>query len=310
MMVSVVIPSWNGAALLGPCLEALEAQTARELEVLVVDNGSTDGSLALLAARFPWAHAIGLPENRGFSAAVNAGIAKARGDVIALLNNDTCADPRWVETLASARAAHPDIGFCASKMLSMADPRRLDNAGIDYRVDGFAITRGAREPDGAAWSAPREVFGACAGAAAYRRALFDDVGLFDERFFAYYEDVDLSFRAQLRGWRCLYVPDAVVLHRQGASTVPSVRDVLVPRNRVLTWIKNMPAPLLRRRALAYPRGLVAGAWSDVRLGRAGAHLAGLAGVLRLLRSVLADRARVQRSRRVSIDDLESILTPR
>jgi GT2 family glycosyltransferase len=306
----VVIPTWNGAALLGPCLEALEAQTARELEVLVVDNGSTDGSRALLAARFPWAHVIGLPDNRGFSAAVNAGIAQARGDVIALLNNDTRADPRWVETLASTLAARPDIGFCASKMLSMGDPRRLDNAGIDYRVDGFAITRGAREPDGAVWSVPREVFGACAGAAAYRRALFEDVGPFDERFFAYYEDVDLSFRARLRGWRCLYVPDAVVLHRQGASTVPSVRDVLVPRNRVLTWIKNMPAPLLRRRALAYSRAVVAGAWSDVRLGRARAHLAGLTGALRLLRGVLADRARVQRSRRVSIDDLESILTPR
>jgi GT2 family glycosyltransferase len=310
MMVSVVIPTWNGAALLGPCLESLAAQTARELEVLVVDNGSTDGSLALLAARFPWALAIGLPENRGFSAAVNVGIAKARGAVVALLNNDAHADPRWVEHLARTLTARPDIGFCASKMLSMAEPRRLDNAGIDYRVDGFAVTRGAREPDGPAWSTPREVFGACGGAAAYRRALLDDVGPFDERFFAYYEDVDLSFRAQLRGWRCLYVPDAVVFHRQGASTVPSVRDVLVPRNRVLTWLKNMPAPLLRRRPLAYPRALVAAAWSDVRLGRARAHLAGLAGVLRLLRGVLEDRARVQRSRCVSIDRLESILTPR
>jgi GT2 family glycosyltransferase len=192
----------------------------------------------------------------------------------------------------------------------MAEPSRLDNAGIDYRVDGFAITRGAGEPDGVAWTTPREVFGACAGAAAYRRALLDDVGPFDERFFAYYEDVDLSFRAQLRGWRCLYVPDAVVFHRQGASTVPSVRDVLVPRNRVLTWLKSMPGPLLRRRPLAYPRALVAAAWSDMRLGRARAHLAGLAGVVRLLRRVLEDRARVQRSRRVSIDDLESILTLR
>jgi GT2 family glycosyltransferase len=310
MRVSVVIPTWNGAALLAVCLEALEAQTARDFEVLVVDNGSTDDSPAMVAAHFPWVQLIGLPENRGFSAAVNAGIAKARGDVVALLNNDTRADPRWVATLASVLAARPEIGFCASKMLSMADPRRLDNAGIDYRVDGFALTRGARELDGPAWSAPREVFGACGGAAAYRRALLEDVGTFDERFFAYYEDVDLSFRARLRGWRCLYVPDAVVLHRQGASTVPSVRDVLVPRNRLLTWIKNMPAPLLRRRVPAAMRGLVAAAYSDARLGRAGAHLAGIAGALRWLRSVLADRAQVQRGRRVSLGDLEAMLTPR
>ena len=310
MRVSVVIPTWNGAALLGPCLESLAAQTCRDAEVCVVDNGSTDGTLALLAERFRWVKTVRFAENRGFSAAVNAGIAEARGDVIALLNNDTRADPRWLETLARTLATRPDIGFCASKMLSMAEPGRLDNAGIDYRVDGFAITRGAREPDGAAWSAPREVFGACAGAAAYLRELFDDVVAFDERFFAYYEDVDLSFRARLRGWRCLYVPEAVVLHRQGASTVPSIRNVLVARNRVLTWLKNMPGPLLRRRPLAYPRALVAAAWSDVRLGRARAHLAGLAGVVRLLRSVLDDRARVQRSRRVAIDELQAILTPR
>jgi GT2 family glycosyltransferase len=308
--VSVIVPTWNGAALLGPCLEALAAQTVRELEVLVVDNGSTDGSRALLAARFPWAQVIVLPQNRGFSAAVNAGIARACGDVIALLNNDTRADPRWVEGLARALAERPEVGFCASKMLSMAEPGRLDNAGIDYRVDGCALTRGAREPDGAAWNAPREVFGACAGAAAYRRALLEDVGPFDERFFAYYEDVDLSFRAQLRGWRCLYVPDAVVLHRQGASTVPSVRDVLVPRNRVLTWLKNMPAPLLRRRPWAFPRSLLAGAWSDVRLGRARAHVRGLLAAVRLARPILADRARVQRSRRVSIEELEARLAAR
>jgi GT2 family glycosyltransferase len=120
----------------------------------------------------------------------------------------------------------------------------------------------------------------------------------------------LSFRARLRGWRCLYVPDAVVFHRQGASTVPAIRNVLVPRNRVLTWLKNMPGPLLRRRPLVYPRSLVAAAWSDARLGRARAHLAGLAGVVRLLQGVLEDRARVQRSRRVALDELQAILTPR
>jgi GT2 family glycosyltransferase len=308
--VSVIIPSWNGATLLGPCLDALAAQTYGDAEICVVDNGSADGSRALLAERFPWVKTLTFDENRGFTPAVNAGIQHARGDVIAVLNNDTRADPRWLETLVHTLASRPDIGFCASKMLKMSDPRRLDNAGVGYRLDGFAISRGANEVDGPDWSRAGEIFGACAGAAAYRRSVLDDVGLFDEGFFAWYEEVDWSFRAQLRGHRCLYVPDAVVQHRQGASTVAPVRDFLVTRNRVLTWLKNMPAPLVRRHPLAFPRSLLAGAWSDVRLGRMRAHVRGLVGVARLLRPVLRDRTRVQRSRRVSIDYLESILTPR
>jgi GT2 family glycosyltransferase len=308
--VSVVIPSWNGASLLGPCLDALAAQTHRDVEVIVVDNGSTDGSLALLAARVPAVQVVTFPENRGFCGAVNAGIRKSRGEIVALLNNDTRADPGWLEALVLAFERRPDIDFCASKMVKMHDPHRLDNAGVGYRVDGFALTRGANAPDGPEWNEAREIFGACAGAGAYRRAVFDDVGLLDERFFAWYEEVDLSFRAQLRGHRCLYVPAAVVHHRQGASTVAPVRDFLVARNRVLTWLKVMPGPLMRRWPLAFPRSLVAAAWSDARLGRARAHVRGLLGAARLLPPILADRARIQRGRRVSLAYIASILTPR
>jgi GT2 family glycosyltransferase len=304
--VSVVVPTWNGHRFLEPCLEALGAQSHRDLEVVVVDNGSTDGSRALLAARFPTARVVAFPQNRGFSVAVNAGIRASAGEVVALLNNDTRADPDWIAALVDALARHPEIGFCASRMLRMDDPRELDNAGIVYRVDGLAATRGARQLDGPAWRESREIFGACAGAAAYRRALFDAVGLFDERYFAYHEDTDLSFRAQLRGFRCLYVGAAVVHHHRGGSAVRDVHDVLVARNRALTWIKNMPAPLIARHPLAFPRGLAAAAWSALRLGRGRAYVSGLAGTLRLLGPILADRARVQRGRTVSIEYLTSL----
>lgn len=310
MKVSVVIPTWNGRAFLAPCLDAIAAQTHRDLEVIVVDNGSTDGSLELLAAGFPSARVVAFPENRGFSAAVNAGIRASAGDVVALLNNDTRAEPGWIAALVEALARRPDVGFCASRMLRMDDPRVIDNAGITYRLDGLAETRGAREPDGPVWREPREIFGACAGAAAYRRALFDDVGLLDERYFAYHEDTDLSFRAQLRGFRCLYVGDAVVHHHRGGSGVRAVHDVLVARNRALTWIKNMPAPLIARHPLAFPRGLLAAGWSAMRLGRGRAYFAGLAGVARLLPPILAERARVQRRRTVTIDDLASLFEAR
>ena len=306
MKVSIVVPTWNGVRFLGPCLEAVGAQSYRDLEVVVVDNGSTDGSHEMLAARFPSARVVAFGENRGFSVAVNAGIRASAGDVVALLNNDTRPDPEWIAALVDALALHPEIGFCASRMLRMDDPRQLDNAGITYRFDGLAETRGAHELDGPAWRVPLEIFGACAGAAAYRRTLFDEVGLFDERYFAYHEDTDLSFRAQLRGFRCLYVPAAVVHHHRGGSGVRAVHDVLVARNRALTWLKNMPAPLIARHPLAFPRGLLASAWSAVRLGRGRAYFDGLAGAVRLLRPILADRARVQRGRTVSIDSLASL----
>ena len=308
MKVSIVVPTWNGEHFLGPCLAAVCAQSYHEIEVIVVDNGSTDGSRALLASQFPSARVVTFAENRGFSVAVNAGIQASAGDVVALLNNDARPEPGWIAALVETLDHHPEIGFCASRMLRMDDPRRLDNAGITYRVDGLAGTRGAQELDGPAWREPCEIFGACAGAAAYRRTLFDQIGLFDERYFAYHEDTDLSFRAQLRGFRCLYVPAAVVHHHRGGSGVRAVHDVLVARNRALTWIKNMPAPLIAQHPLAFPRGLLASAWSAVRLGRGRAYVAGLAGALRMLRPILAERARVQRGRTVSINYLAALFT--
>lgn len=178
-LLSVIIPNWNGAAHLPTCLEALRRQTYPHREILVVDNGSTDGSLSLLA-RYPEVRVLALGRNRGFAGAVNAGIRAARGEILVLLNNDTEAAPTWLEALAAAFARHPDAGLLASKILLFDRREVFHSAGDYYRVDGIPGNRGVWEPDVGQYDREEEVFSACGAAAAYRRALLEDIGLFDE----------------------------------------------------------------------------------------------------------------------------------
>jgi GT2 family glycosyltransferase len=237
----VVIPTWNGAHLLGPCLDALAAQTLPPARILVVDNGSTDGSQALVESRdgVEW---IPLGDNRGFAAAANAGIAASTAPLVALLNNDAVPEPGWLEALVRG-LDDQRVSFAASRML-FADRDEINAAGDSFDARGRGgYNRGIGQPDGPAFDEPRLVFGACAGAALYRRSLFDDVGVFDERFFLSWEDVDLDLRATLAGHRCLYVPDAVVRHRQGASSGPE-RLALERRNKAWLALKGLPLPLL------------------------------------------------------------------
>lgn len=247
--VAVIIPNYNGAKLLPVCLDSLEGQSFRDFETVVVDNGSIDDSDGLLRDRYPWATVIGLPRNLGFAAAVNAGISGTESEFVALLNNDAEADPGWLATLVAALDRRPDISFCASKMLDFTDRSLIDSAGNCYAFNGRSLPRGFMAADSGHYDSEEEVFGACAGAALYRRSLFEEIGLFDKRFVSYKEDVDLDFRAQLAGRRCLYVPAAVCYHIGGATTGrrksgPAVR--LSARNSIITFVKNMPAALLPR----------------------------------------------------------------
>ena len=240
--VDVVIPNWNGEALLARCLEALAAQTYGEHRAIVVDNGSSDGSRAVAEARgATW---LPLGGNRGFPAAVNAGIAAGDAPLVALLNNDALPEPGWLAALVAALDADPSISYAASRML-FAEPAGVINAAGDaFDVRGRGgYNRGIGEQDGPRFDEPRLVFGACAGAAIYRRSLFADVGLFDERFFLALEDVDLDLRATLAGHRCLYVPAAEVVHLGGASSGPE-RAALERRNRAWLVTKGLPLPLL------------------------------------------------------------------
>jgi GT2 family glycosyltransferase len=245
MSATVVIPNWNGRELLPICLDSLRRQSM-PADVIVVDDGSTDGSAGLVRERYPEVRLIELGENRGFAAAVNAGIRASRSDCVALLNNDAEAAPGWLAGLVEALDTHADAGSAASKMLDYADRTRIDGAGDAFTWVGNAYRIGHGERDLGQYDAPAWVFGACAGAAIYRRQMLDALGLFDEAFFAYYEDADLSFRAQLAGYSCRYVPEAVVYHVGSATTGRSSDRTLYlqTRNRIALVLKNYPARFL------------------------------------------------------------------
>ncbi len=257
---TVVIPNWNGAHHLPDCLDSLHDQTQSNFEVVVVDNGSTDHSIALLETAYAWVKVIALSDNRGFSAAVNAGILASSSEFIVLLNNDTRAQADWLERLVDAMTSQPDAAFGASKMLLWDPPHNIDSAG-----DRFSLWLGAGANIGAGMPAdshtePAWVFGACAGAAIYRRRLFEDIGLFDEEFFLIFEDVDFDLRAQVAGHRCLYVPNAIVYHKRGASTdlVSAVITARALRNCIWVAGKNLPPGLLAIWSITFTANLMLG----------------------------------------------------
>ncbi|MGQ9803500.1 MAG: glycosyltransferase family 2 protein [Anaerolineae bacterium] len=309
--VTVVIPNWNGAAHLPTCLESLRRQTFRDFEVIVVDNGSTDESLALLARDYPEVQVLALGENRGFAGACNAGIRAARGEFILLLNNDTDADPHWLEEVVAAFRRHPEAGLVASKMRLFDRRDVLHTAGDYYRVDGRPGNRGVWETDQGQYDREEYVFSACGGSAAYRRAMLDEVGLLDEDFFYSCEDVDLAWRAQLAGWRCVYAPRAVVYHKLSATGGGVTASFYDGRNFIYLLVKDYPGDLWRRYWRAVLRAQFHLAWEALRSWRGAAArarlrgmLAGILGIPRMLRK----RRAVQRTRRVDTAYLLSVLT--
>ena len=311
-LVSVIVLNWNGKRFLDDCLTALRQQTLRDFEVIVVDSGSTDGSAEYVRQTFPESRVIALPENRGFCGGNNAGIRAAQGRYIALLNNDTRADPHWLAELVESLDARPQVGFCACKILLWDRPQTLDAAGDVFYPWGIAGKRGAGRPDGPVYALPAYVFGACAGAALYRRTMLDDIGLLDEDFFAYDEDVDLSFRAQLRGYRCLYVPMAMVWHhRRGTTGLASTEALyLSRRNAFYVLLKDMPAALLLALLPLIVGYHFLGDLRHALSGQGRAVWRARADGWRCLRPLLARRRDIQAKRTVSLRYLASILGDR
>lgn len=211
-MISVVIPNWNGKKFLPLCLDSLRSQVYRDFEVILADNGSTDGSCGLVSEKYPEVNLIALPENRGFSAAVNEGIKASRGDLIALFNNDAEAHPDWLRILSEKSGEYPDADFFACKVLLYHHRDILDSAGVKFCSDGRFILRGNLEPDGEEYSREERVFGGHGACVLYRKSLMEDVGGFDEDFFSYLEEADMNIRINLRGHYGMYIPDAVVYH--------------------------------------------------------------------------------------------------
>jgi len=242
---TVVVVNWNGRHHLGTCLTALQRQSFRDFEVILVDNGSRDGSVEHVRSAHPWVDLVTLPDNRGFCGGNNEGIRRAHGRYIALLNNDTEADPDWLGELVTALETHPQVGFCASRVLLFDDRDVLDSAGDYFAINGVAGKRGHLQK-ATLYPRTEEVFGACAAAALYRRSMLEDIGLLDEDFFLVFEDADLSFRARNAGYGCLYVATARVYHKTNASigTYSPTYVYYGQRNLEFVYLKNMPLVLL------------------------------------------------------------------
>ncbi len=309
-LVSVIIPNWNGERFLGACLETLADQTYKNCEVILVDNASIDGSLALVRSRFPWVKVVPLLENRGFAAAINEGIRHSEGEYTALLNNDAQVAPQWIEELAGALDSHPEACACASKMLRLPDTHIIDGVGDGYSYCGMAFRAGQGEVDIGQYDLSREVFGACGGAAIYRRALLEEVGLFDEDFFMYYEDVDLAFAIQFLGYKVLYVPTAIAYHVGHPNTGRSkFIQRLTTKNTINVMMKNMPLTLALRLAPKLFRGHLHRTLSSIAWGWFDAHLLGWLDAIRLMRTMLPKRRARLASRRVSAQYLLSIMKP-
>jgi GT2 family glycosyltransferase len=309
--VSVIIPNWNGAHHLPTCLDSLRAQTYSNVEVLVVDNASRDASLEVLA-RYPEVRVLALKENRGFTGACNAGLQAGRGELRVLLNNDTEADPAWLAEVVAAFRQHPEVGLVASKM-RLFDRRDVFHTAGDYVTpDGLAHNRGIWERDTGQFDHPAYVFSACGGSAAYRATMLDAIGLLDEDFFFSFEDVDLAWRAQLAGWRCLFVPTALVYHKLKASGGGVTASFHDGRNRIYTLAKNYPPDLWRahgRAVVGAQVRLVAEALRMWRGAAARATLRGIAAGILGLPKMWRKRRAVQARRRVTAAYLERLMTP-
>jgi hypothetical protein len=305
--VSIVIVNWNGRQYLEACLNAVAAQEGVSAETIFVDNGSTDGSAAYVGERYPWVRVVALTENRGFAGGNNAGAREARGRFVALLNNDTAADPGWLKALLAASGGDEGV-LVTSRIVYMHDRRVIDSAGDGMLRWGGAFKRHHGDTSDAAMES-RDVFGVCGAACLIARRVFEELGGFDEHLFVSHEDVDLSYRARLRGYRCRYAADAVVAH-YGSSTLGRVSGVAVfhgQRNLEWVYLKNTPTSLLLR---TLPGHLVYAAAAAVHFTRAGllgtfvrAKLAAIAGVPRVLRQ----RAEVQRGRRVGAEAIAAQL---
>jgi GT2 family glycosyltransferase len=311
-LVSIIIVNWNGAQHLPTCLNALRRQTYQRYEVILVDNHSQDGSLDLLARDYAEVNVIALPENRGFTGGNNAGIRAARGELIVLLNNDTEVDEHWLETIVDTFGRHPEAGLVASKMKLFDRRDTFHTAGDFYRLDGLPGNRGVWEIDRGQYDREEYVFSACGGSAAYRRTMLDQIGLLDEDFFFSCEDVDLAWRAQLAGWKCVYAPGAVVYHKLKATGGGPTASFYDGRNFIWLIAKNYPASLWRRY-----RGLVLhGQWvlfvEALRAWRgveARARIRGMAAGLLGLPKMLRKRRAVHALRRVDDGYLQSVLQP-
>lgn len=309
--VAVVIPNWNGKEDLPACLDSLGSQTLKP-HIIVVENGSTDGSTELVTTKYPHVTLLPQSENLGFAGGVNVGITYALEhdfEYIALLNNDAIADKNWLKELMHAMDRSPKAGIATCKLMSI-DKTHLDSTGDLYTTWGLPYPRGRGKPVNETYDKQTEIFGASGGASLYRSDLFKKIRAFDEDFFAYYEDVDISFRAQLAGWSVVYAPRAIAFHKISATSSKIKGFATYQTMKNLPWVvwKNVPTSLLMtmlpRFTLAYSTFYI----SAIVRGQGWPATKGLLKSLWLLPKKLQERVGIQKSRQVSDAYVRSILT--
>jgi GT2 family glycosyltransferase len=290
-------------------LHSLSKQTVKDFEVILVDNGSSDGSAEFVGEVFPHVKIIRLEQNEGFCRGNNIGLQHSTGNFVALLNNDTRVDKCWLEGLCNAMGQGPEIGLCASCMVNYFSTNILDTAGDGYDICGvgFKIGNGLRVSER---QKNGHVFGACAGAALYRRSMIDEIGFFDEDFFSVGEDIDLSFRAKLAGYKCIYVPNAVVYHKVNQTVGPDSDFLLyhARRNVEYTYFKNMPLVLI---LLTLPMHLLYNLltlFQALRRGRIAVFLKAKWDFLVNFRKIYKKRKAIQAQRKISLKELLSFFS--
>ncbi len=291
-LVSVVIPNYNGAEYLEDCLRSLLGQTYKPIEILVVDNGSRDDSAGLAARTARDAVVIRLPRNLGYSGAVNEGIRAASGEWVAVLNNDTVADPGWISGCMAAAERRPQASFFACKILEFKDRNRIYSAGDCFLRAGIGYRRGQEQVDREEFHSEMEMFSACGCAALYRRSALEERGGFDERFFAYLEDVELGLRLRIAGNVGWYVPDAVVYHHGGGTSGGEFSPLAVrlrTRNALLLMVKCLPGRIIWRCALPILFAQLFWFARVLARHRLWSYLRGLTGVFLLLPAMLRGR---------------------
>lgn len=311
-LFSIVIPHWNGKHFLQDCLDSLRAQTYPHVEVIIVDNASWDGSQAYIKGHYPEVILIELPENRGFTGACNAGMNAAKGHIISLLNNDTEVEPDWVSVIMDAFQRHADVGVIASKMLLFSERDKIHTTGDFFTTDGRAGNRGVWEKDEGQYETEDYVFSACGGSSAYRKSMLDKIGLLDDDYFFLLEDVDLSWRAQLAGYKVLYVPSAIVYHHLSATGGGVTASYHDGRNSIWVVVKNLPRGLWRKYGGQIIRRQFGIAWEAIRAWRGQAARARFRGILAgliTLPKALKKRRQIQATKTVSDEYIDSMLTP-
>jgi len=306
MRTVAVIPNYNGREYLGACIEGLLAQEPAP-GVVLVDNCSTDGSADFTKENYPAVRVIEMEKNTGFATAVNRGIRETDHEYIALVNNDAVVQPGWLAALEGFLDETPGAGACAPKVLFHTDGDIIDSAGDECTPYGYNFKRGHFEKDEGQYDETRETFSVSAVATLYRRSMFDDIGMFDENFFAYYEDLDLCFRGRLAGRRFYCVPSALALHRYSATSGSQMKlgTEEVYANLTATWVKDAPAGLLLKHlpsVVVFHSAVMAGV-ALARL-RGNARLPRVA-VCRLMWRMLGQRRGVQKSRVAPIGEIES-----